>query len=129
MGSGRGVSELDEFKAIAVEMIGEFGTTATLVVPNRGAVDDAGNVEEDDPTEHVVQCSDLVDESRRYGSLSTHQQIAGTVYLTAEVPVEPSLAHRLIYQGRTFQVLAAFPYRVQGGIAAWRLDLSEVAGG
>lgn len=122
------MTDLEDFQALAAEMIGEFGTTATLIVPNASQPNDAGEVDED-PTSYAITCSDLVDESRRYATVSTQQVIAGTIYVNSAVPVEPQLGHRVTYQGRTFAIVAAFPYRVQGGIAAWRLDVAEVAGG
>lgn len=121
------MSDLSEFRALASEQLGEFGTTSTLIVPN-GVLDDAGTVVES-PVEYPIVCSDIVDESRRYSTVATSQVIVGTIYVDPTVAVDPALGHRVSYQGRQFAVVGVFPYRLQGGVVAWRLDLAEVVSG
>lgn len=118
---------LSDFRGAARDLILEFGSSCTVTVPN-ATTDDAGTVTED-PEEYEVNCTDLVDESRRWGSQDTTQTVVGTIYLGAMgLEFDPAIGQRVAYQGRTLVVVATFPYRVQGGIAMWRLDLAEVAG-
>lgn len=122
------MSDLTEFQDLAAELIGEFGTTCIVTVPGASVSD--GGVVTESPALYTVACTDMVDESRRYASQDTSQTVVGTIYLGgAGLSFLPSIGQRVTYQGRTLGVVAVFPFRLQGGIAAWRLDLAEVSGG
>lgn len=121
------MSDLTEFQDLADELLLEFGTTCVVTVPN-ATVSTAGVVTEV-PVTHTVRCTDLVEESRRYATQDTSQRVTGTIYLgAAGLAFTPSIGQRVTYQARTLAVVAVFPYRVQGGVAMWRLDLAEIAG-
>lgn len=121
------MSDLTDMQEAALEIIGELGTTCIVTVP--GASVSNGGVVTESPVLYTVPCTDLVDESQRYGSTDTSQTIVGTLYLGGTgLGFLPAIGQRVTYQSRTLAVVAAFPYRLQGGVAAWRLDLAEVAG-
>lgn len=118
------MTDLDDFRELAVELIAEFGTTGVVQVVTATMADD-GSVNET-IVAHSVSCTDIVDESRRYESQATAQRVTGTVYLADRgLTFTPAIGQRFVYQSRTFPVTAVFPYRAQGGTALWRLDLAE----
>jgi len=111
--------------AISQKVLGaiqQTGVTATLVDPN-ATYATSGTVTEV-PVSTSVQCSPLVDESRRWNDPS----ITATVYISAyNMSVRPRPGFRLTHTGRTFVVIGAFPYSIHDVVIAWRLDLGEVA--
>lgn len=121
------MSDLTEFQDLADELLLEFGTTCVVIIPN--ATVSTGGIVTEAVTAHTVQCTDLVDDSRRYATQDTSQRVTGTIYLgAAGLAFVPAIGQRVTYQARTLAVVAVFPYRVQGGVAMWRLDLAEIAG-
>lgn len=105
------------------QAIEETGVTATLIDPNSTYSTATGGVTEA-PVTSSVRCSPLVDESKRWNDPS----ITATVYLAAEdMTLTPRPGFRLVVNGRTFAVIAAFPYSIKDTVLAWRLDVGEVA--
>ena len=106
----------------ALSAIQKVGVVATLVDP-QATYATSGMVVEG-PVEYAVWSSPLVDESKRWLDSS----ITATAYLSAyNLPVRPQPGWRLRHGGRTFVVVAAFPYSYVDTIISWRLDLGEVA--
>lgn len=126
MGHGAAVSDLDDKRDAVVETLTKLGTTCTIV-DVAGALDTNGAYSET-TTKHTARCSDLVDEHRRYSSLAlTGTTVSGTFYVAAKgLNMTPANADRISYQGRSYAVLAVFPYRAHGGLVAWRLDVSDI---
>jgi len=119
------MSDLTEFRDLADELIRELGTSVTWRVPTQTYSDD-GNVSET-VASHTVRCSDMVDESERYGTQDSMQRTTGTIYVPAlDAPVTPAIGHRVEYRGSTFLVIAVQPYAITGGDVMWRVDLSSV---
>lgn len=119
------MSLLSDFQAFTAEIIGEFGSSATLTVP-AGVGNAAGAVTET-PADYAVIVAGPVDESRRWAAAATDSRVVATFYLAAKtLTVTPAPGHRITYQGRRFVVIAAQPYTVQGGTIAHRLDCGEV---
>lgn len=127
------MNELREARAEYIAALEEVGLRGLLTVPNAVSADD-GTVQET-PTTHEILCSDIVDESKRYGDTGA----IGTFYVAAGgLSVAPKPGHRIgslvptassetDYAGRVFSIVNVFPYRVQGGTYAWRVDVGETA--
>lgn len=125
---GEPVTLLDEFRDLAVELIAEFGATATLTVP-AGVVSAAGVVTET-PVDYPITAAGPVDEASRWQALATDIRVTATFYVPAlGLAVVPAPGHRVTYQGRRFIVAAVAAYGLQGGNVAYRLDCGEVGSG
>lgn len=125
---GDPVTLLDEFRDLAVELIAEFGSPATLTVP-AGVVDAAGVVTET-PVDYPITAAGPVDEASRWQALATDVRVTATFYVPAlGLAVVPAPGHRVTYQGRRFIVAAVAAYGLQGGNVAYRLDCGEVGSG
>jgi hypothetical protein len=119
------MSELTDLQAAALEVLLDLGTTATLQVVS-ATYDNAGTVTETVTTE-TVYCSDLQGESSQFVADGTSRRAFGSVYVAASgMTNTPAPGQRLVYQTRRFEITGVEPYRVQGGVAAYRLDVSEL---
>lgn len=115
----------DEFMADAMELILEMGTSCTITEV-AGVYSTDGTVAETETDHEDVPCSDLMDEAKRYRQTDTLLRCVGTFYFPASgLDVVPSVGNRITYDSRSFSVLAAFPYRVQGVVVAYRCDVAE----
>ena len=126
MGGRLAVTVQSDMLADTLATLVALGTTCTLhSVVSVYDYDDGGTVTET-VTDYTANCSDLVDESRRYGDLQTDLRATGTFYLAASgLSATPKAGDRVTYRTRVFAVLAVMPYSVQGGVVAWRLDTAE----
>lgn len=118
------MTDLSEMRAAALEILGELGTTCTIASSNavyaNGAVTGAS-------TDVTATCSDLQDESRRYAATDTTETVSGTFYIAASgLTVTPKVDDHVVYLTRTFLVVNVTPYSLQGGVAAYRLDVAEM---
>lgn len=118
---------LSDLRNTAQRILEQLGTTAVLQkVATSYDLTNGGTVSET-VTEHAVTCSPLMDETDRYGPLMSDHRVAGTLYVsTVGLSVAPTLGDRFVFQGRNFAIVQVFPMGAQGGIAAYRADLSEI---
>ena len=106
----------------ALSAIQKTGVLASLVDPNATYSTASGGVTEA-PVSSTVWCSPLTDESKRWLDPS----ITATVYVSAyQMPVIPRPGFRVVINGRTFAVIAVFPYSMMDTVITWRLDVGEV---
>lgn len=111
----------DEMLALPVELLADFGTTATYVVPS-GTDDDAGAVTEA-PVEHAVNLFGPVGDSVQAG---VAQGAQGTFYLPASgLTFTPKPGHRLVQSGRTWLVRSLIQHAVAGVTTLWELSCAE----
>lgn len=107
----------------ALGAIQKVGVLASLIDPNSTYQTASGGVTEA-PVTTAVWCTPLIDESRRWQDPS----VTATVYISAyQMPVIPRPGFRIVVNGRTFVVMAAFPYSIHDQVLTWRLDVGEVA--
>jgi hypothetical protein len=118
------VTVLSDMQAAALATLVDLGTTCSVTDPNGEWATD-GSVTETAVTYASVTCSDLLDESQRYVPDGTGRMASGTFYLPSDIDFTPAIGYRVTYRSRTYAVVAVFPYRVQGGIVAWRLDVAD----
>lgn len=114
-------------QAAALATLAKLGTTCTVKSVTSVYDFNNGGTTTETVTDYTATCSDLIDEAKRYDSLQTDERVSGTFYLAASgLDMTPKPSDRVVYDGRTFHVVAVWPYRVQGGLVAWRLDVFEV---
>jgi len=79
------------------------------------------------PVLHTVNSSDLVDEQRRYAVDVGLKLVDGTFYFAAKgLVATPKPLDRVIYLARKFKVVGVWPYRLNGTLVAWRIDVAEI---
>lgn len=118
------MTDAEDFLADALEMVTDLGTTCTVIEVAGVYANSA--VTETLTTHTGVLCTDLLDESKRYRASDTLLRCSGTFYFPSSgLGFTPAVGNRVTYDSRTFNVLAAFPYRVQGTVVAYRCDVSE----
>lgn len=114
-----------EFLELSAELIAEFGSTASLVIPT--AVYSTDGTVSETPTTVSVTIAGPVDEAKRYAATGADTRVTGTFYLSASgLTVAPTTGCRIVYGGRTFSIVACLPYSIQGTLVAYRLDVGEV---
>ena len=119
------MSDLTDMQAAALELLDELGTDGTLQVV-ASTYDNDGTVTET-VTSHAVTISDLQTEAQQFVPDGTSRRTIGTIYAAASgLSVTPAPGNRLVYQTRRFEVLEVEPYRLQGGIAAYRFGVAEL---
>lgn len=119
------MSDLADMTLAALEILQDLGTTATLQVV-ASVYDNAGTVTET-VTTHTVTCSDLLGESQQFVADGTSKRTLGTfVVASSGMTVTPEPGNRIVYQTRRFEVLAVDPMRVEGGVAAYSLQVGEL---
>lgn len=118
------MSDLSEFRELALDLIGELGTSATWRVPTTVHADDG--IVSTNYTSHAVDCTDMVDESRRYGQSDAMQRATGTLYVAfGGIDVTPAIGHQVTYRSRNWTVVAVTAYAVTGADVMWRVDVAE----
>lgn len=115
----------DEMTAGALEVITQLGAPGTLVDP---VAVYAGSTVTETPVSYAVTLAGPVNEARRYQASATDTRVTSTFYVAAsEITVEPTNGWRIVFGGRTWVILATFPFQVNGIDVAYQLDVGEVA--
>lgn len=119
------MTDLADMTLAALEILQDLGTTATLQVV-ASVYDNAGTVTET-VTAHTVTCSDLLGEAQQFVADGTSKRAAGMfVVASSGLTVTPVPGNRIVYQTRRFEVLSVEPMRVEGGVAAYSLQVAEL---
>lgn len=109
-----------------LRVIQRVGVTARLDAVTK-IYNDTTRISTETVVAHTVTCSDLVDENKRYGNLQTDISVTGTFYVASRgLLATPKPLDRVVYLTRTFKVVGVWPYRLQGSLIAWRLDVAEI---
>lgn len=110
-----------DFLQLPLDLLADFGSTATYVVP-AGVDDDAGIVTEDPSETEDVDVFGPLDEATRDGMQGATAQF---VVPASGFAILPQIGHRLVQDGRTWLITAVNRAAVAGLSIAWFLSCSE----
>ena len=109
-----------EFLLMPLDLLDDFGSTATYVVP-AGVDDDGGEVTED-PTETEVRLFGPLDDVATDGMKGANARF---VVPASGFAITPVPGHRIVQAGRTWLVNAVENAAVAGVTIAWNLACGE----
>jgi len=106
--------------------ISRAGTTCTVEVVAPVYSPSTGAVTETVTTHLLVPCTDVYDEVQQLEPGGTAARVSARMIMPSGLAFTPALGMRVLYQSRRWQVDQVEPIRLQGGVAAYQLAVTEI---
>lgn len=120
------MSLLSRVQGKVAAALARVGTTCTVEAVAATYSPTTGAVTETVTTHSAVPCTDIYDEVQQMGPADTAGRATARMVLGGSVAFTPTIAMRVLYQSRRWSIDQVEPIRLQGGVAAYLLTLSEI---
>lgn len=116
---------LTRVQAGVTRAIAKCGTTC-VVKAVAGVYDTSTGITTETETSYAAACTDLFDETQQMVGDGTSARAVGSIVINGNVAFTPAVGNRVELSGRRFEVIDVQPYRLTGGVGAYRLNLAEL---